>query len=130
MDGAVSGRTLSLSIERIDLALPPAPALRVKVWGPQNVSPGQTVNYIIEYRNDGVKAAGNVFVSCALNTFVKYISASEGVYYSPFAHRLSWKIVNLPAKTIGYLTFKVEVVWGLPEGFSLGQNAYITNIGE
>lgn len=130
LDGAISPRTLSLSIERIDLALPPAPELRVKVWGPQNVSPGQTVNYIIEYRNDGVKAAENVFVSCVLNTFVKYISASEGVYYSSYGHQLSWKIGKLPAKTNGYLNFQVEVMWGLPTQFSLEQYAYITNIGE
>ncbi|MFH1493146.1 MAG: hypothetical protein ABIE81_07425, partial [Candidatus Omnitrophota bacterium] len=125
-----SPKTFSGTIERLDLGLIPQPELRVKVWGPQNVSPGQTIDYIIEYRNDGLKAADKVFVSCVLDNLVKHVSASPGVYYSPYAHRLSWKIGNLPAKALGYLSLQTEVVWGLPQGFSLEQNAYIINIGE
>src|SRR3990170_4342124 len=55
--GTLIKKTLYLSIKRIDKGLPPMADLEVKTWGPQRVSPGQTVNYMVEYRNDGVKAA-------------------------------------------------------------------------
>jgi len=68
-------RTLSINVERVDLALPPMADLKVTAWGPGRVSPGQTVNYVIEYRNEGLKAADDVIVFNALDDFVKHISA-------------------------------------------------------
>jgi len=128
LDESESERKLLLNIERIDLGSEPATDLNVMVWGPGRVSPGQTVNYIIEYRNDGIKEAENVFISCTLDNFVKFISASQGVNYSPNSHSLSWKVENVPAKTNDFLSFKVVVSWSLPNGFPLNQNAYIIDI--
>lgn len=130
LDEAASPKVLSGTIERLDLGIVPEPELKVKVWGPRNVSPGETVTYIVEYRNDGLKAADNVFVSCLLNTFEKYVYASPGVIYNPYAHRLSWKIPALAAKSSGLLSFQTDIMWGLPGHMILNTYAFITDTGE
>jgi uncharacterized repeat protein (TIGR01451 family) len=130
LDENKSPKTLSGTIERLDFGAEPQAELKVNVWSPTRVSPGEKIYYIIEYRNDGLKAAENVFISCLLDTFVKYIYASAGVHYSPYAHRLTWKISSLPAKSMGYLSFQVEIIWGLPPHTFLQNYVYITNIGE
>jgi len=114
-------RTLLVTLERIDLGLPPAPDLRVKVWGPRRVSPGQTVDYIIEVRNDGVKSAENITVKELLPWEVNYVSSGRGGVYREASREVVWNLENLSAKSKTYLTLKVEVIWGLP-GHSLFEN--------
>lgn len=124
LDETVSPRTLSITIQRVDLGLPPAPDLKVKVWGPQRVSPGQTIDYIIEYKNDGLLSAPDVAVIMNLSPFAEYISGSEGALYSE-TNEIAWDLGNLPAKTMGYLTAQAKVIWGLPLGTTLNNYAYI-----
>ena len=52
LNEAVIPRYLSLFIERLDLGLPPMPDLEVKNIGPLRASPGQTVTYCVEIRNE------------------------------------------------------------------------------
>lgn len=128
LDETVSPRALTLTIERIDLGLPPAPELAVKVWGPTRVSPGQTINYIIEYRNDGLKGAEETLVFIEFNSLVEHIDACEGAYYNPILHNAGWDVGKLPAKTSGYLSAKVRLPWGLPQGTTLETDAIITEL--
>ena len=121
-------KTFSGIIERLDLGLTPVPDLKVKVWGPERVSPGQTINYIIEYRNDGVKAAGETLLFVALDNSLKYISASPGAFYNDILNTVDWNLGNLPAKSSGYLTIQAEVAWGLAQGTALGTNAIINEL--
>ncbi|MBU1997988.1 MAG: hypothetical protein KKE64_00655, partial [Candidatus Omnitrophica bacterium] len=115
-------------IERIDLALSPAPELMVKVWGPKRVSPGQTISYIIEYRNDGLMGANEAIVSIELPTLSDYLLGSKGAFYNELAGTVSWDLGLLPAKAIGYLTVQVSFPWGLPQGLEFNIPAYITLI--
>jgi len=92
LDETTSPRTLTLTVERIDLGLPPAPDLKVITWGPTRVSPGQTINYIIEYRNDGLIAGEDVFIVKQLSPLVEFVGASNGSYYSPISHEVSWNL--------------------------------------
>ncbi|MCX5638015.1 MAG: hypothetical protein NTX52_10050, partial [Planctomycetota bacterium] len=128
LDETASPRTLTLTVERIDLGLPPAPDLKVKVWGPGRVSPGQTVNYIIEYRNDGLKAADEALLFYGLDPSVKHISASAEANYDEFYHEVSWNLGVLPAKTARYTSVQVQVEWGLPWGTILDSSALILNM--
>lgn len=121
-------RKLSVAIERIDLGLPPQPDLKVKVWGPQRVSPGQKIDYIIEYRNDGLRASEETLLFVALDYNLKYISASEGAFYNDILNTVDWNLGNLPAKSSGYLTIQAEVVWGLPQGTTLETDAIINEL--
>jgi uncharacterized repeat protein (TIGR01451 family) len=119
LDETKTPRTLSISIERVDLALPPAPDLKVKVWGPQRVSPGQTVDYIIEYRNDGVKSAIDLALIDSVPLLTHFISASPLGTYDDILHIVRYDFKDIPAKTVKHLSLKVEIFWGLPIGTSL-----------
>jgi hypothetical protein len=119
---------LFVTVERMDLGLPPSADLKVVLWGPRSVSPGQTINYIVEYRNDGVKAATEAIVYVYLDHLVSYVSATEGAYYDPYSHMVSWNLGALPAKSVGYLNVKAQIPWGLPQGQTLKNKAYISDI--
>jgi len=128
LDETGTSRTLSITIERINLGLPPMADLKAKVWGPERVSPGQTVNYIIEYRNDGLKAVEEAIIFVSLDPSVKHVSASSGAFYNNILHTVSWNLKNLATKTSGDLSIRVEVDWGLPSEANLESSVYITRI--
>ena len=107
-------RTLSLTLERVDIGLVPAPYLKIKTWGPGRVSPGQTVNYIIEYRNDGLKIAENVSVIMNLPSTLTYKSNTGGGIYNSKSHEVVFNIGDVPKNTIGYFTITGVIKWGLP----------------
>jgi len=109
-------RELLLRIDRIDIGLPPRADLKVKIWGPKSASPGQRINYIIEYRNDGTKIAKNVTIVLTLPYEVKYVSnTGEGNYISE-AHEVIWHIENIPPQTPEFLTTTCRLAWGLQPG--------------
>jgi len=114
LDESGSSRILTISIERIDLGLPPAPDLQVEIWGPRRISPGQTVDYIIEVRNDGVKPAEDVIVINKIPWQADYISNTGDGVYREASREVAWNLEDPEAKSKKYLTTKVEVEWGLP----------------
>jgi len=123
-------RSLLLTLQRVDLGLPPAPDLKVKTWGPTRVSPGQTVDYIIEYRNDGLfKAAEDIDIVMKLPYDVKFISATGEGIYSKIAHEIQWNFGNIPPLSRGELSSNVEVLWGLTSGTSFEVIASIPKEG-
>jgi len=88
--------------------------LEVKTWGPTRVSPGQTIDYIIEVRNDGVRPAENAVLVDSLPSQVKYISSAGGGIYRWETHEVIWKLGTISAKSKKILSVKVEVQGGLP----------------
>ncbi len=125
LDETQSPRKLILSVQRVDAGLPPAPDLNVKVWGPGRVSPGQTINYIIEYRNDGLKPAEEAIVFYGLDPSVTHISASAEADYNEFYHTVSWRLGETAPKSAGLLSVKANVSWGLSWRSTLDSSAYI-----
>ncbi|MFH1458106.1 MAG: hypothetical protein ABIG31_02930 [Candidatus Omnitrophota bacterium] len=125
LDENKSSKTLTGSIEKVDLGTEPKPDLKVKVWSLQNVSPGQRINYIIEYRNDGIISSHEVAVVMNLCPFVQYISSSPGAEYVEGNNEVAWDIGSVSAKTVGYLAIQVEIMWGLPAHIFLNNYAYI-----
>ncbi len=121
-------RSLYILIERIDIGLPPAPDLKIEMWGPGRVSPGQTINYIIEYRNDGLKKADEVLIFCQLDPLHEFISASSGANYDEFFNTVSWNVGKMASKSKGELSITCKIPWGLSQGTRIGASAYITNI--
>jgi len=118
--GAVTGvlnenqspRTLGITIERIDLGVPPMADLSVSVCSSAHwVSPGETVNYIIEYRNDGISPAENVVVVDELDYPFDYISSTENGIYWPLRHEVFWKLGTLAPGETGYLSAKANLRW-------------------
>jgi len=126
LDEIGSSRTLFLMIEGIDLGLPPAADLIVEIWGPERVSPGQTVDYVIEYRNDGLREAKDVELAMELPFQVEYLSSTAGGTFSEGLYGIIWSIENIPVKSKGYVSSEVMVKWGLSIGTVIEPTARIT----
>ncbi len=118
-------RTLSLRLDRVDLGLPPMADLEVRTWGPSRVSPGQTVNYIFEYRNDGLRKAENVVVAAQLPFETEYVSSTNGGIYKWETHEVIWKLGEVSPKNKDNITATVRVQWALPWGTRLAIDAII-----
>ena len=126
-------RLYTTSIMRIDQGLPPAPDLKVKTWGPRTVSPGQTIDYIIEYRNDGTKPADDVILINTIDTPIKFVSASRGAEYDDFFNEVNWQLGKVSAQSKGNLYIRVAIPWGQVQGGlqghdKLGISSHILNI--
>ncbi len=119
LDESGLSRTLSISLKRIDLGLPPRADLKVEVWGQERISPGETVNYIIEYRNDGLKGAKNKEIAFRLPDNMRYISSTGGGVYNFATRKVVWQR-DIPPRSRGLLSVTSELAWGLPAGTLLG----------
>jgi uncharacterized repeat protein (TIGR01451 family) len=108
-------RTLRIYIERVDLGLPPMADLKLKIWGPERVSPGQTITYAIELRNDGLKSAENVTSSFEIPWSIEYLSSTENGVYNKYSREVNWRL-SLPAKSKVELATQGKVIWGLGQG--------------
>lgn len=122
-----SPATLSLGVERVDLGLPPAADLAIRTWGPQRVSPGQTINYVIEYRNEGVAPADSALVLAVLYAPAEFVSASPGWEYDDYFQSVSWEVSSLSPGASGVLSLQARIPWGLEQGTELGVSAYIVD---
>jgi len=108
-------RNLQMYIERVDLGLPPKAELKVAIWGPESVSPGQTISYAIEFRNDGLKSAENATIAIVLPSQVTYKSNTGVGFYDSRFNEVAWRFATLPAKAWGYETVTVGVATGLAQ---------------
>jgi uncharacterized repeat protein (TIGR01451 family) len=113
LNESTSPRTLSITIKRIDLGVPPMADLSVVTWGPAWVDSGATVDYMIEYRNDGLRPAENVVVVDILNPAVEYVSSTGDGIYWPALRQVFWKLGTLAPGAKGYLSIRVKYQWGL-----------------
>jgi uncharacterized repeat protein (TIGR01451 family) len=123
-------RTLSVFLERIDLGLPTLPDLKVSISGPQRVSPGQTVDYTIEVRNDGIAAAYNVIVVDALPHDIKYFASSFGGTYRWENHEVFWTYDTVAPRSRKYVYIRGYVPWGLPGELQLNHTVYVETSGD
>jgi uncharacterized repeat protein (TIGR01451 family) len=108
-------RMLLIYIERVDIGLLPTSKLDLRTWGPQRISPGQTVTYAAEFRNDGLKSAENVTIVMSLPLTVTYSSnTGNGIYDSRY-NEVIWTLGTIPAKSWGQVTATGTVAWGLSQ---------------
>ncbi|OGX44222.1 MAG: hypothetical protein A3G38_01640 [Omnitrophica WOR_2 bacterium RIFCSPLOWO2_12_FULL_51_8] len=125
LDENKSPKILSGTIERLDLGLTPAPDLKIDTWAPSRLSSGQTFDYIIELRNDGLKAAENVKLIDKLPFAVSFHDSTAGADYSEDAHQVVFQIPELSAKAIVYKRVAGAVLWGIPINSTFGNIVYI-----
>jgi uncharacterized repeat protein (TIGR01451 family) len=117
-------RTLSITIIRLDLGSKPAPNVKVDVWGPRLASPGQKINYFVQYMNIGLKAAVNTEIVLMLSTNVTYLNNTHDGTYNNITHSVTWKY-NISAKSRKIVSVKGKLKWGLKLGTNVTCTAYI-----
>jgi uncharacterized repeat protein (TIGR01451 family) len=123
LDGSKLPRTLIVTIERVDLGLPPAADLKIVVWGPGRASPGETIAYLIELRNDGLKSAENVTMVYMVPFLTEFVSASSPGIYDGVIHIVRWDFGNIASTSKVYLQVQVRIFWQLPQGTTLTHSA-------
>ncbi len=120
-------RILGVIIQRIDLGSIPAADLKVTLWGPERVSPGQTVTYIVEYRNDGEKKANLVAIGVEIPQILEYVTSSnDGFYFYPESPGQElWFENDVKPHSTGYETITIKIPFGLQQGTKLSFSAFI-----
>lgn len=108
-------RSFRMYVERVDLGLPPVVDLKLSIWGPERVSPGQKIAYAIELRNDGLKSANNVTIVNEFPWAVDYLSNTGNGIYTDYFREVSWRL-DVPAKSKVDLATQGRVIWGLTAG--------------
>jgi uncharacterized repeat protein (TIGR01451 family) len=120
LDESANPKRLTVSIERVDMGLPPDAILSVKLWAPSSVTPGDAVRYMLEYRNDGTRPAQNVRIAHKLPKGVEIISHTGSATYRANGAlddtpEVVWTVDSIPPKSKGQLSTYVRVKWGLSQ---------------
>jgi len=118
-DRSKSPKMLNGYCETLDIFLPPRSELVVDLSGPTNMSPGQTIDYIVESRNDGALGENDVELAIKLPRDMVHVSNTENGSYNSVTHEVIWPKYLIPPKSIELLAAKGEVKWGLPQGLPL-----------
>ena len=124
LDESTSSRTVTLSIGRIDVGLPPATDLKIMIDGRKRVSPGGEILYTIEIINHGTLSANNLSLTNTLSPFVEFKNAGAGIY-SPENHSVFWGIEELKPSSKETFFVTVKSLWGLSDGTIIKDSACI-----
>jgi uncharacterized repeat protein (TIGR01451 family)/fimbrial isopeptide formation D2 family protein/uncharacterized repeat protein (TIGR02543 family) len=99
--------------------MPPTPPdVAIWKWGWRGVSPGETMDYGIQYSNRGGTPAQDVTIVDHLPSQVDYVSSTGGTYSSA-THTVSWNLGTLNPYQGGILVITVCVHSGLANGTQL-----------
>lgn len=119
-------RNLAISLERLDVGLPPGTELSLTLTGPDKVSPAQVLSFAIDLRNDGFRAADNISVIALLPLHSDFVAAS-GDYFvynvanwvrETFAPKpfVRWDFVQVPARSTLRVNYQAKVRLPGPAG--------------
>ncbi|MBI4678746.1 MAG: hypothetical protein HY748_14295 [Elusimicrobia bacterium] len=119
LNGNSSPRTLTMSLERVDAGLAPGTDLKMKAMAPEAVSPGETVNYMVELRNDGLKAADDQALVAVFPPHARFVSASGDHKFYDIAHWIGgthspvpfvrWDFDKIPARSSMQLNYQAKI---------------------
>ena len=90
----------------------------ISTGAPTLVSPGETVDYAIQYLNGLTETVRNGLLVVQLPSAAEYVASSGGGIYWPERDQVFWKLGDLPPGSQGFLTFQLHFAWGLPSTYS------------
>ncbi|MDA8082726.1 MAG: FG-GAP-like repeat-containing protein [Nitrospiraceae bacterium] len=95
----------------------------LKLYFPQVVMVGDTVDFVVRYANISGVALQDVVVVLDL-PLLEYVSSNNGIYNANKG-QVFWKLGSVPASTSGDLTAKVKIPWGIPGHTPFGAHAWM-----
>ncbi len=116
--------TLSLTIIRLEVGLPPQAILDLNIWGPYIISPGLKFHYFMQFQNTGLVTVKNTEIIMVLPINCTYINNTGNGTYNKITHQVSWR-QNISAKSKTLVSVYVNVSWGLKKGTKLYCNGSI-----
>jgi uncharacterized repeat protein (TIGR01451 family) len=86
-----------------------------QILGPRSATPGDTLDYIIDYYTS--YAISNAMLIFSIPYGSSFVSASNGGQYFGSNGQVYWQLGNLPAMTQSSVRVRVQSLWGLPASF-------------
>jgi uncharacterized repeat protein (TIGR01451 family) len=87
------------------------------IGGPERISPGQTVDYSVQYVNQSAQTVENAVLMLALPDAGEFLEDTGNGIFWPERNQVFWKLSNLEPGASGFVSVKVRYSWGLPEGY-------------
>lgn len=94
--------------------------LMVVTGGPELVSPGETVDYAIQYLNLTTETMRSSVLMMQLPFASEFVGGTGGAIYWPERHQVIWKLGDLAPGAQGFLSVQVRFQWGLPANYTDG----------
>ncbi len=97
-----------------------AGAMLISTGAPTLVSPGETVDYAVQYLNQMTITVQSSILLLQLPQAAYFLEGTGGAIYWPDRHQVIWKLGNLPPGAGGFVSARVRFQWGLPADYSDG----------
>jgi uncharacterized repeat protein (TIGR01451 family) len=88
----------------------------VKTGGPRVVSPGQTVDYAVQYTSLMTRTISNTVLMLQLPSNSQYLESPDGGLYWPDRHQVFWRLGDVPPGGNGIVSARVRFDWGVDWG--------------
>jgi uncharacterized repeat protein (TIGR01451 family) len=98
----------------------------VNTGAPTLVSPGETVDYALQYLNLMTETVQNGVLLLQLPRAANYVSSTGGGIYWPENHQLFWPLGDIPSGGQEFLSVRLRFDWGLPLDFTDGTIALLS----
>ena len=92
----------------------------VDTGAPALVSPGQTVDYAIQYLNGMAQTVESAVLMMQLPHAAEYVDSSHGGIYWPERDQVFWKLGDLAPNARGLVSVRLRFYWGLPSDYTDG----------
>ncbi|MBP9074663.1 MAG: Ig-like domain-containing protein [Caldilineaceae bacterium] len=91
----------------------------VTTGGPNLVSPGQTVDYAVQYLNTMTETVKGAVLAVQLPQGAEYVDSPDGVFWIE-KNQVFWALGDLTPGAQGFHSFRVRFQWGLPASYKDG----------
>ncbi|WP_298482113.1 right-handed parallel beta-helix repeat-containing protein [uncultured Chloroflexus sp.] len=92
----------------------PATDILLRTGGPERYSPGEIVDYVVQYLNPMTMTVQGAVVMMRLPSLAYYIESSDGGVYWPARHQVIWRLGDMMPGAQGRLWVRVQYRWGIP----------------
>jgi len=89
----------------------------VSTGAPTQISPGQTVDYAVQYVNGLTQTVENALLMVQLPRSADHVASSGGGIYWPERDQVFWSLGDLAPGAADFLVFTVRFEWGLPRDY-------------
>ena len=95
-------------------------AMLVSTGAPSQISPGETVDYAVQYLNGMTMTVQSSILLLQLPQAAYFVEGAQGAVYWPERHQVIWKLGDLPPGASGFVSVRVKFQWGLAADYSDG----------
>lgn len=94
--------------------------MQISTGAPRQISPGETVDYALQYLNEMTITVQSSILMLQLPQAAYFLEGTAGAVYWPDRHQVFWKLGDLPPNANGFVSARVKFQWGLPADYSDG----------